>query len=188
MENKPRERILQAACELFYRQGIKATGVDAIAKLAGSNKMTLYSHFASKDELVLAFLRKRDEDFTAWLLAQVNSKAQHPKAQLLAIFDVLGEWVETPEFRGCAFINAAAEFALENNPVHQATAEFYQRFRGYLRDLATACGIVSAQSLAMQLSLIIQGAIVSEQMQRQSHAVMQAKQAAKILIDSHLKH
>lgn len=177
------EKILQAAAELFYSQGIRATGVDAIAKAANTTKMSLYKYFPSKDELVLAFLRRRDEDFRAWFVGQVEARADTPRAKLLAIFDVIGEWMDIPEFRGCAFINAAAEFPLEGNPVHRVSAEFYDHFRSYIADLAGQCGAKSPQSLALQLSLLVEGAIVSEQMKRHSGAAEQAKQAAIVLID-----
>ena len=181
-----KQRILEAASELFYSQGIKATGVDAIVKLAGTNKMTLYNYFASKDDLVVAFLRKRDADFTAWFVAQVDSRAEQPKDKLLAIFDIIGEWLDIPEFRGCAFINAAAEFPLEGNPVHQVSAEFYDHFRVYIGELAARCGVREPGNLAVQLSLLIEGAIVSEQMKRHSGAAAQAKRAASVLIASEL--
>lgn len=177
------EKILQAAAELFYSQGIRATGVDAIVKAANTTKMSLYKYFPSKDELVLAFLRKRDEDFRAWFVGQVDAKADTPKAKLLAIFDVIGEWLAIPEFRGCAFINAAAEFPLEGNPVHQVSAEFYDHFRNYIADLAGQYGANSPDTLALQLSLLIEGAIVSEQMKRHSGSAEQAKQAAIVLIE-----
>jgi len=91
-----------------------------------------------------------------------------------------------PEFRGCAFINAAAEFPLEGSPVHQVFAEFYEHFRGYITGLAGRCGSKSPESLALQLSLLIEGAIVSEQMKRHSGAAGQAKQAAIVLIEASL--
>jgi AcrR family transcriptional regulator len=186
MEKNLQQRILQAASELFYSQGIKATGVDAIVKLAGTNKMTLYNYFASKDDLIVAFLRKRDADFTAWFVAQVDSRAEQPKDKLLAIFDIIGEWLEIPEFRGCAFINAAAEFPLEGNPVHQVSADFYDQFRAYISELAASCGAREPGNLAVQLSLLIEGAIVSEQMKRHSGAAAQAKRAALVLIETEL--
>lgn len=176
------EKILIAASELFYSQGIRATGVDAIVKAANTTKMSLYKYYASKDDLVIAFLRKRDEDFRGWFVAQVDSKADTPKAKLLAVFDVIGEWLAIPEFRGCAFINAAAEFPIEGNPVHQVSADFYDSFRGYITELARQCGAKTPESLALQLSLLIEGAIVSEQMKRHSGVIEQAKQAAIILI------
>ncbi|MFZ2404529.1 MAG: TetR/AcrR family transcriptional regulator [Methylobacter sp.] len=181
------EKILQAAAELFYSQGIRATGVDAIVKAANTTKMSLYKYFPSKDDLVLAFLRKRDEDFRTWFAGQVDSKADTPKAKLLAIFDVIGEWMAIPEFRGCAFINAAAEFPLEGNPVHQVSAEFYDQFRNYIADLAGQCGSNSPETLAQRLRLLVEGAIVSEQMKRYSGSAEQAKQAAIVLIEGSLR-
>jgi AcrR family transcriptional regulator len=184
---KLKDKILQAASELFYSYGVRATGVDAIAKAANTTKMSLYKYFPSKDELVVAFLRKRDEDFTSWFVGQVEAKADHPKAKLLAIFDVISDWMDNPEFRGCAFINAAAEFPLEGNPVHQVSAEFYDKFRNYIAGLAKQYGSAQPESLAIQLSLLIEGAIVSEQMKRHSGAAEQAKQAAIMLIEASLK-
>jgi AcrR family transcriptional regulator len=187
MAIKLKDRILQTASDLFYSQGVRATGVEAIAKAANTTKMSLYKYFPSKDELVVAFLHKRDEDFTAWFIAQVETKADNPKDKLLAIFDVIGDWMDIPEFRGCAFINAAAEFPVEGNPVHQVSAEFYDKFRGYIAELARQSGSAQPESLAVQLSLLIEGAIVSEQMKRRSGAVAQAKQAAIMLIDGSLR-
>lgn len=180
------EKILVAASELFYSQGIRATGVDAIAKAANTTKMSLYKYFPSKDALVLAFLRKRDEDFRTWFVAQVDAKATDPKDKLLAVFDVIGEWMDIPEFRGCAFINASAEFPLEGNPVHQVSAEFYDKFRHYIAGLAAQCGTKSPESLSLQLSLLVEGAIVSEQMKRHSGAAEQGKLAAMMLIEGSL--
>lgn len=180
------EQILLAASELFYRQGIRATGVDAIAKAAKTTKMTLYRYFPSKDDLIVAFLHKRDEDFRAWFVAQVEAKADKPKDKLVALFDVINEWMAVPEFRGCAFINASAEFPLEGNPVHQVSAEFYDKFRRYIADLATQCAARDPESLAFQLSLLVEGAIVSEQMKKQSGSAQQARQAAIMLIEASL--
>jgi AcrR family transcriptional regulator len=177
------EKILHVAADLFYRQGIRATGVDAIVKAANTTKMSLYKYFPSKDDLVLAFLRKRDGDFRQWFVEQVDSKADTPEGKLLAVFDVIGAWMAIPEFRGCAFINAAAEFPLEGNPVHRVSAEFYDSFRRYISDLAKAAGCADPESLALQLSLLVEGAIVSEQMKRHSGASEYAKRAAKMLIE-----
>lgn len=186
MAKNLRLQILEAASELFYSQGIKTSSVDAIVKLAGTNKMTLYKYFPSKDELVMAFLRKRDEDFTNWFVEQVNSKAENAHDKLLAIFDVIDEWMEIPAFRGCAFINSAAEFPVEGNPVHQLSAEFYDKFKTYINDLAVECGVLKSEDLAVQMTLLVQGAIVSEQMKRHFGVSSYAKQAAEILIKTYL--
>ncbi|BCG64071.1 MAG: hypothetical protein methR_P1837 [Methyloprofundus sp.] len=180
------EQILLAASELFYSKGIRATGVDAIAKAAKTTKMTLYRYFPSKDALIVAFLRQRDANFRTWFVNQVESNADNPKDRLVVLFDVIYEWMDNPEFRGCAFINASAEFPAEGNPVHQVSAEFYDKFRGYVADLATQCGAKDPGSLAFQLSLLVEGAIVSEQMQKNCGSAEQAKQAAIILIAASL--
>ena len=186
MPSTLKAKILQAASELFYNQGIRATGVEAIAKAANTTKMSLYKYFPSKDDLILAFLRKRDEDFRLWFADQVEAKADSPKGKLLAVFDIIDDWMSNSEFRGCAFINAAAEFPLVGNPVHQVSAEFYDSFRSFIADLAIQSGARSPESLAVQLSLLVEGAIVSEQMKRHSCAAAQAKQAAIILIENSL--
>lgn len=186
MSRNLKEQILEAASGLFYSQGIKATGVDAIVKAAGTTKMSLYKYFPSKDDLVVAFLHKRDEDFTKWFKLQLDKRAELPKDKLLAIFDLIGEWMDVPEFRGCAFINASAEFPVENNPVQQIASEFYDKFRSYIADLAGQCGAANPANLAMQLGLLVEGAIVSEQMKRRSGAAGIAKRAAEILINASL--
>jgi AcrR family transcriptional regulator len=101
-----RERILETAYDLFSRSGTRAVGVDTIIAESGVAKMTLYRNFASKDDLILEFLRQRDERWTrAWLQAEVTEREERPGARMLAIFDVFGEWFERDDFEGCAFIN-----------------------------------------------------------------------------------
>jgi AcrR family transcriptional regulator len=184
MTRNLQQHILETASALFYSQGIKATGVDAIVKAAGTTKMSLYKYFPSKDELVLAHLQKSREDMQKQILDGMAARLEAPKQQLLAIFDVFEQLMGTPEFRGCPFINAAAEFAAENNPVQQASAEFYAAFRGTLADLAKQAGIENAEELAGQLVLLIAGAVVGEQMQRNSGSMQRARAAATILIEA----
>lgn len=187
MTRNLKEQILKTASELFYSQGIKATGVDAIVKAAGTTKMTLYKYYPSKEDLVIAYLRRRDVDFTQWFVAQIDDRAAHPRDKLVAIFDVIGEWMQKPEFRGCAFINASAEFPLEDNPVHRVSAEFYEKFRGYIAELARSADAAHPDALAQQLALLFAGAIVSEQMKQNSGAIVTARAAAEILIDLALR-
>ena len=105
-----RERILETAYDLFSRSGTRAVGVDTIIAESGVAKMTLYRNFTSKDELILEFLRQRDERWTrAWLQAEVAERAEQPGARMLAIFDVFGEWFARDDFEGCAFINVMLE-------------------------------------------------------------------------------
>lgn len=187
MSRNLQEHILQTASALFYSQGIKNTGVDAIVKAAGTTKMSLYKYFPSKDDLVLAHLRQSKEKIRANVLTGLEGKSYTPKQKLLAVFTVFEALLNSPEFRGCPFINAAVEFAAENNPVQQASAEFYESFRALLLDLAKQAGINQhAEALAAQLSLLIAGAIISEQMQRQSGAMQQAHICADIVINKYL--
>ena len=164
MARNLREHILQTASELFYRQGIKATGVDTIVKATGIAKMSLYKYFPSKDDLVLAHLRKSGEFLSARILAGIEARGGQPKQKMLSVFEVFEELLASPEFRGCPFINASAEYAEEAGPVQQASVEFYQAFHGILADLARQAGVADAEQLAKQLAMLIAGAIVSEQM------------------------
>ena len=182
MTRNLREHILQTASELFYSQGIKATGIDTIVKASGVAKMSLYKYFPSKDDLVLAHLQRSKETMQSGLLSWLADKDRDAHQKLLAVFDFFAEVMANPSFRGCPFINAAAEFAEQANPVQQVTAEFYTSFRGLLADLAQQIGIANADELASQLSMLIAGAIVREQMQKQSGAMHTAKAAAEILI------
>lgn len=183
MARNLKEHILQTASALFYTQGIKATGVDTIVKVAGTTKMSLYKYFPSKDDLVLAHLQKSGTEMRSRIVNAIDSKATEPKQKLLAVFDVFEELLVTPEFRGCPFINASAEFAEQANPVQQASAEFYEDFRKLFSVLAQQAGIANPDLVSKQLLMLIVGAIVTEQMQRQSGAMAVARYAAESLID-----
>lgn len=182
MPGNLKEHILQTASNLFYSQGIKSTGVDAIVKAAGTTKMSLYKYFPSKDDLVLAHLQKNNAEIRARINTGIDNRSIDPKGKLLAVFDVFDELLSIAEFRGCPFINASAEFAIPDNPVQQASAEFYESFRKALTDIARQAMANNPEELASQLALLIAGAIVSEQMKRDSGAMSSARRAAEILI------
>ena len=186
MARNLQDHILQTASGLFYSQGIKATGVDAIVKAAGTTKMSLYKYFPSKDDLVLAHLRKSREAIMTRILTGVEARADQPRQKLLAVFAVFDELLSSPEFRGCPFINASAEFAEQANPVQLAAAEFSDEFRQLLTDLAKQAGAAHPDELSKQLAMLISGAIVSEQMRRESGAMRTASAAAEILIENSL--
>ncbi|MDD2760052.1 MAG: helix-turn-helix domain containing protein [Methylomonas sp.] len=173
--------ILDVASDLFYRQGIKNTGVDAIVKAAGTTKMSLYKYYPSKDDLVLAHLHKSREAIRELLLQGLEKQAD-PQQKLLAIFDVFADLQADPSFRGCPFINAAAEFAEQGGAVQQAAADYTKAFRKLMADLARQAGIVQADELAGQLAMLIAGAMASEQIQKGSGAMINARKAGEILI------
>ncbi|MCQ8104055.1 TetR/AcrR family transcriptional regulator [Methylomonas sp. SURF-2] len=185
MSQNLQERILRAASALFYRQGIKSTGVDAVVKAAGTTKMSLYKYFPSKDDLVLAYLDNRREAMRLRLLRDMPN-TDSPKEKLLAVFDVFAELHADPEFRGCPFINAAAEFAEEGGRVQQAAAAYSASFRQLLAGLAEQAGARQADELAGHLSMLIAGAMVREQMQKGSGGMRDARKAAEILLGNYL--
>lgn len=186
MSRNLKDHILQTASALFYSQGIKATGVDAIVKAAGTTKMSLYKYFPSKDDLVLAHLANSREAMLKSIAEATAQYAEEPRQQLLAVFAVFEETHNRPEFRGCPFINAAAEFAECDNPVQQAVADFFAEFRQLLTDQASRAGAANPQLLAQQLALLIAGATVSEQARRQSGAMRTATLAAETLVNNSL--
>ncbi|HEY8119504.1 MAG TPA: TetR/AcrR family transcriptional regulator [Methylophilaceae bacterium] len=183
-----REKILHVASDLFQTRGINSTGVDTIVAVAGTTKMTLYKYFHTKEDLILEVLQKGHQDFQSWLSDKLASNTKKPSEKLQKLFDFLEEWVTAPDFRGMAFITAAAEFPNEENPVHRLSAEQSRQFRSYLAGLALDAGVKDADGLALQLSLLIEGSMQAEQMKRGSGAIKYAKKAAKILIELALKN
>src|ERR1700760_860090 len=116
-----RERLVAAAIELFYRNGFGAIGIDQVIASAGVTKTTFYKHFESKDDLMVAAVQRRDEwESQAWVNAGYKIAGDDPIKQLLGMFDVMDIWFNNPDFLGCMFINAAAEFPNPHDPVHQA--------------------------------------------------------------------
>jgi AcrR family transcriptional regulator len=159
-----RERILDTAYDLFSRRGTRAVGVDTIIAESGVAKMTLYRNFASKDELILEFLRAREERWTrAWLQSEVESRASEPAARMLAIFDVFGEWFARDDFEGCAFINVMLELDDRESPVRQACVTHLSAIRGFVRDLAEDAGVPAgvAGHVAAQWHILMKGSIVA---------------------------
>src|SRR4051812_42303163 len=159
----PRERILGAASELFYRHGIRAVGVDAIAEAAGTNKMTLYRHFTSKDELVAEYLRQSAKlADTCW---ERFSEA-HPgdaRAQLRAWLAEMAEHAASSDERGCPLANAAVELPEKNHPARRVIEEFKVAQRARLIELCRAAGLAEPDMLADELHLLLEGARVTAQ-------------------------
>ncbi len=182
-----RRKILDVASELFQTRGINATGVDTIVAVAGTTKMTLYKHFGTKEGLILEVLRQRYREFIDWLSEQLRGDASPPGERLQHLFDYIEEWIAAPGFRGMPFLKAAAEFPNEENPVHRLSAAQALQFRQYLAALAEEAGVRDAKILALQLSLLIEGAMLAEQMKRGSGAARQAKKAARVLIEAALR-
>jgi len=155
-----RERILETAYELFSRHGTRAVGVDRIIAEAGTAKMT--RHFASKEELVVAFLAAREERWTrGWLQAEVERRADTPRERLLAIFDVFGGWFATEDFEGCSFINVMLELSDREDAARAASVQHLSNIRDFLIELATEAGIADADGFARQWHILMKGSIVA---------------------------
>ena len=117
MRPNKRAELVRKSLNLFYRNGFHATGMDMVAAETGVSKTSIYKHFRTKEDLILAVLRLRDEDFRNWLYRRMEELSDTPAGQLLAIFDALEEWFSMREFRGCMFIKASAEFQEKEHPV-----------------------------------------------------------------------
>lgn len=178
-----RERLLTAAYELFSREGVQAVGVDAIIERSGVARQTMYRHFKSKQELVLAFLERREEVWTrGWLAAETGRRAQDPAGQLLAIFDVFDEWFRRPDFEGCSFINVMLEHPEETHPLHIAAAQYLASIREFLKELARGAGIKRAEPFARQWHILMKGSIVAAG-EGDRDAARRAKAVAQLLLD-----
>ena len=177
-----RQLILEEASRLLYERGT-ALGVDTLVEEIGVAKMTLYKHFPSKTELVVDCLRHIDELYRARLQA-CTDRAATPKDKILAICDSLGEWFVSPNFRGCAFINATVELADEKHPARQAILEHKRKTRRWLADLVSECGFKDGEYVARQISQVMEGAIVTALVERDPSAAEIAKTTVAQLLES----
>jgi AcrR family transcriptional regulator len=183
----PRERILAAACDLFYRHGIRAVGVDAIAEAAGTNKMTLYRHFASKDELVAEYLRRLWGEKDAVWQKLCREHAADPKGQLQAWLHEVAQQVADPKSRGCAIANAAVELPEKDHPARCVIEQCKQKSRDRLVELCRAAKIEQPELLADQLFMLLEGALVCTQATGRNGPADQFVRAGQALIDAHSK-
>ena len=178
-----RERILDAAYELFSRAGVRAIGVDTITAEADVAKMTLYRNFASKNELALAFLALREERWTVgWVQAEANSRADTPAGRLLAIFEIFGEWFARDDFEGCAFVTSLLEFDDRDDPVRQACVTHLATIRAFVRELATEAGVDDPERFAGQWHILMKGSIVAAH-EGDRDAAMKARELGMLLLE-----
>lgn len=177
-----REALIDSALILFNRDGFHATGIDRILDRAGVAKMTLYKNFTSKDALILAVLRRHDERMRVWLARAVEARARDPAARLLALFDALGEWFASGEFRGCMFVRAAGEFADPDHPARGAASEHKRLLHAYVRRLADRAGAPNPDRLARRLMLLIEGAAARALVSGGPDVARDAKEAAEVFV------
>ncbi len=181
-----RERLLRAACELFSTQGVQATGVDAIIERSGVARQTMYRHFASKQDLVLAFLERREARWTqGWLQSEVQRRATDPLQRLLAIFDVFDEWFRRPDFEGCSFINVMLEHPDPESPIHQAGVAHLAAIREFLADLAASAGLPDPENFAREWHILMKGSIVAAG-EGDRDAAGRARRIGRLLLGQHV--
>ena len=181
----PRERILDTAYELVSQRGVHDVGIDELIERAGVAKATLYRHFPSKDELVLAFLEQREQLWTyGWVEAEARRRRETPEEQLLAIFDLFDEWFHREGFEGCSFVNLLLETGNLNHPVGRASAEYLENIRSVIRTLAQEAGLRDPDSFALSWHILMKGSIV-QAAEGDRDAAKRAQALGRLLIKQH---
>jgi AcrR family transcriptional regulator len=186
MRPSKRDELVQKALEVFYRVGFHATGMDLLSAETGISKTTMFKHFGSKEELILAVLRLRDQNFRNWLFRRMEQDGA-PRAQLLAMFDALAEWFATPQYRSCMFIKAASEYPDPAHPIHAQAAEHKRLLFLQLEKIAEKAQAKDPAALARALLLLKEGAIVTAHLGHEADPAGDAKAAAEVLLAKGLK-
>jgi AcrR family transcriptional regulator len=183
-ESPVRERILVTAYDLFARRGVRDVGVNELVDRAGITKATLYRHFPSKDDLVVAFLELREQRWTrGWVEAEARRSASTPEEQLLAIFDLFDEWFHREDFEACSFINVLLELGA-SHPAGRASIEHLENIRSIVRQLAEEAGLSDPDEFARSWHILMKGSIVSAA-EGDPTAAQRAKAMARRLIEDH---
>lgn len=179
-----RERILDTAYDLFSRRAVRDVGVDEVIEQAGVAKATLYRHFPSKDDLVIAFLELREKRWTvAWVEAEARRRGTTPEEQLLAIFELFDEWFHRDDFEACSFINVLLEMG-PAHPVGRASVQHLASIRSVVGRLAEEAGLRDPDSFARSWHILMKGSIVSAT-EGDADAAQRARSMAQLLIEQH---
>ena len=179
-----RDYLIDIAMRMFNRRGYHATGVDQIMEETGIAKTTLYRHFASKEELIVAALAKTDESARDEMRAYVERASDDPRERLLATFGQLDIWLKDGEFRGCPFVAAAGEFGDATNPVFQQAKLHKRLYLAYFEELIRAARIPDPKRIAAQIIMLHEGAIAFAQILGSEGVASTAREAAERLIDA----
>jgi AcrR family transcriptional regulator len=184
VQSHPRERLLDTAYELFSTRGVRDVGIDEVIARAGVAKATLYHHFDSKDDLVVAFLQERERRWTFdWVAAESRRRGATPEKQLLAIFDLFDEWFHRGDFEGCSFINVLLEMSAEH-PAGRASVQHLENIRGVVSELAREAGLRDPAGFARSWHILMKGSIV-QAAEGDVDAARRAQALARLLIAEH---
>jgi len=186
MASKRRDHLVQTALDLFQRDGFHATGIDKILAESGVAKMTLYNHFRSKEELILACVRRTDEAWRNAVMKKIENSSKDPRGRLLAVFDAVEDMIEDDRFCGCFFVRAANEFREPEDPIRAAAAENKRLFTNYMARIAKDAGAAKPEDLAKSLLMLLDGAIAYAHVSGDAKTPTLARQNAELLIGQYL--
>ena len=178
---------MDTAIELFAANGYHATGIDRIAEEANVSKKTMYHHFRSKEELIIAALKQHDGLFRNGFMKAVDKQGRSAYERLLAVFDVAQIWFSDNKFFGCMFINAIGEYSERNAAIQQVCKEFKRLMLSYLEELAVEAEIPDAHGVASAIAILLEGSIVTAQVSGTPECAATAREAAKVIIDNALR-
>jgi AcrR family transcriptional regulator len=181
-----REAILETAAELFYREGYRAVGVDTIIEKSEVAKMTLYRHFPSKDDLIVAYLKECDEKFWIWFTQSTASTDSRSAETLLAFFKALEKLVSNPVCYGCPFLNAMVDFPERQHPGHIVALNHKEKVRARFAELAAMAGVSEPEILGDQLLLLMDGAFMAVRIFGVNNPAVRVARAAETLIEAQI--
>ena len=176
------EKLLDTALRLFYRDGYHAVGIDTVLAEAQVAKITLYNHFPSKTDLIVAVLARQAARLAATRQALIDAAGTDPRARFLALFTWLEEWFRRTDFNGCAFIRAVGEFPASDSPINQTVVAYRTRYLDLIESLLAALPIAKPRALAEEILLLTEGAIVVAHTFRDPLAARRARHAAEALL------
>ena len=181
----PKEKLFQVAAGLFFKHGYRAVGVDTITSESGIGKMTLYRHFTSKDDLIVAFLKESNREFWEYF-EQCTKDVPTAREKLLTFFEALQNYLATPACFGCPFINVVSEYPESDYPGHQVALEHKQSVLAWFNQLAMEAGAMHPEMLANALLLLMDGAYIGRRMFGSSpgNPATVVAEAARIMIDA----
>jgi len=182
VDGSARERLLTAANELFYAEGVHTVGIDRVIERAGVAKASLYGTFGSKEELVRAYLELRSATRRERITKRI-ARYDNPRDRILGVFDLMAETVAEPTFRGCAFVNASAEGPLDDNKVRRVCSDHRAWIRALFTTLVREVGVADPDLVGGQLALLYDGAVVGASMDRNPDAVSDARAMAESLLE-----
>ncbi|HYF50424.1 MAG TPA: TetR/AcrR family transcriptional regulator [Planctomycetota bacterium] len=182
-----KQKLIEAAHQLFYRNGFQAVGIDQILSDVGVTKTTFYNHFTSKDDLILAVLDHHDQWWCRTFQELLRKRGGlHPRHQLNAVCEVLNEIFHEDDFRGCIFVNAAVEFPLPHQAAFQSAQRHKKAMESIVQELAAACGASDPKSFAEEFTMVLEGAFVTQHVLRTPETAKIAHRLITLIMNKYM--